>query len=70
MHDVDAASIDAIKEFRLRNWARRHYVTAVLRGPHWHPIVLDEMKRRDREMAVDGMRPVGGDADEMKSQAS
>ena len=53
MRAVDASSVDPIKEFRLRNWARRNYVSAAVRGPHWHPIVLEEMRRRDGELTVE-----------------
>jgi hypothetical protein len=42
-------SIDVIDEMRLRTWARRNFVPAIDRDPNWHPIVLDEMQRRDAE---------------------
>lgn len=44
--DVD---IDPIEEIRLRTWARTHYAPCEERDGGWHPIVLDEMKRKDRE---------------------
>ena len=41
--------VDVIEEFRLRRWAREHYVPAELRDRAWHPIVLEEMRRKDGE---------------------
>jgi hypothetical protein len=42
-------SIDPIEEMRLRAWARRHYAPANERDASLHPVVLDEMRRKDRE---------------------
>ena len=42
-------SIGVIQELRLRRWACEHYVRPELRRTTWHPIVLDEMARRDAE---------------------
>ncbi|MGE3315501.1 MAG: hypothetical protein AB7O26_10330 [Planctomycetaceae bacterium] len=42
--------VDVLRELRLRNWARANYVPSDERKPTWHPIVLDEMSRRDCEM--------------------
>ena len=44
LHDVDF-----IEEVRLRRWARENYVPAADRNATWHPIILDEMSRKDRE---------------------
>jgi len=42
---------NVIAELRLRRWARENYVPEQERhGMSWHPIVLDEMKRRDTEL--------------------
>ena len=41
--------VDPVEEMRMRTWARRHYAPAQDRDENWHPIVLDEMVRRDRE---------------------
>lgn len=41
--------IDPVEEMRLRTWARRHYAPASDRDSSWHPIVLEEMARRDLE---------------------
>ncbi len=43
-------SISLIQELRLRQWARRNYVPSESRrDDEWHPVVLDEMRRRDQE---------------------
>ena len=44
------AHLDITAELRLRRWARENHVPAHLRGPDWHPIVLDEMQARDAEI--------------------
>jgi hypothetical protein len=41
--------LDFIEELRLRRWARENYVPAGLRQPSWHPVVHDEMKKKDHE---------------------
>lgn len=41
--------IDLIEELRLRRWARENYVPAPKRERNWHPIVIDEMSKKDRE---------------------
>uniref|UniRef100_A0A7C4QP54 Uncharacterized protein n=1 Tax=Schlesneria paludicola TaxID=360056 RepID=A0A7C4QP54_9PLAN len=41
--------VDPIEEMRLRTWARRNYLPSQERDDSWHPIVLDEMNRMDRE---------------------
>lgn len=43
-------AVDPVEEMRLRTWARRHYLPAGERNSGLHPIVLDEMTRRDREV--------------------
>ena len=44
--------LDFVAELKLRQWARRNYVTPELRhDDDWHPIVLEEMRRRDGELA-------------------
>ena len=44
------AELDFIEELRLRRWARENYVPADRRAADWHPVALDEMTRRDREL--------------------
>lgn len=41
--------VDAIEEIRLRTWARQNYLPRDLRDRSWHPIILDEMQRKDQE---------------------
>jgi hypothetical protein len=45
-----AAELDFIEELRLRRWARENYVSRDRRELSWHPIILDEMARKDVEM--------------------
>jgi hypothetical protein len=44
------AEVDFIEELRLRRWARENYVPPDERERSWHPVVLDEMARKDVEM--------------------
>ena len=43
--------VDVIEELRLRRWARENYVLSPERDAAWHPIILDEMNRKDGEFA-------------------
>jgi hypothetical protein len=45
------AEVDFIEELRLRRWAREHHTPRNQRKLSWHPVILDEMDRKDREMA-------------------
>ncbi|MCA9079933.1 MAG: hypothetical protein KDA58_05210 [Planctomycetaceae bacterium] len=45
-----APSVDPVEEIRLRVWARQHYVPQEQRSD-LHPVILDEMRRRDEELA-------------------
>jgi hypothetical protein len=45
-----AGELDFIEELRLRRWARQHYVARGHRDLTWHPVILDEMDRKDLEM--------------------
>lgn len=45
------AELDFIEELRLRRWARQNYVSPEQRDRSWHPVVLDEMDKKDLEMA-------------------
>lgn len=51
MLSSDMAGIDLTDELQLRHWARTNYVPADTRESDWHPIVLDEMRRRDEELS-------------------
>ena len=46
-----AADVDFIEELRLRRWARENYVQPSQRQLYWHPVILDEMDRKDDEVA-------------------
>ena len=41
--------VDFIEELRLRRWARENYVPTAERNRGWHPIILEEMSRKDQE---------------------
>ena len=43
------AELDLIEELRLRRWAREHYVPRNERRTSWHPVVHDEMSKKDTE---------------------
>lgn len=45
--------LDFIEELRLRRWARENYVPAPERKGSWHPVVHDEMDRKDAECYAD-----------------
>lgn len=48
--EMDAGpDVDPVEEMRLRTWARKNYAPAEERDDGWHPIVLDEMDRKDQE---------------------
>ena len=43
------SELDFIEELRLRRWAREHYVAPDLRQHSWHPVVHEEMEKKDLE---------------------
>jgi hypothetical protein len=45
-----AAEVDFIEELRLRRWARENYVPRTQRQVSWHPVILDEMDRKDEDL--------------------
>jgi hypothetical protein len=45
------SELDLIEELRLRRWAREHYVPRSERERTWHPVVLDEMERKDSDLS-------------------
>ena len=47
------AELDLIEELRLRRWAREHYVPRDERRTSWHPVVHDEMNKKDGEGGPD-----------------
>ena len=50
--------LDFIEELRMRRWARENYVPGGRREASWHPIVLDEMDKKDLEMSDAEPTPV------------
>ena len=48
---IPAYDVDFIEELRLRRWARENYRPSNERDTTWHPIILDEMSRKDGEFA-------------------
>ncbi len=50
MSDAETSTIDFVRELRLRQWARQHWVSCEARRSTWHPIVLDEMSIKDGEL--------------------
>ena len=44
-----AAELDFIEELRLRRWARENYVPRSRRQVSWHPVVHQEMERKELE---------------------
>jgi hypothetical protein len=47
--DLSTSAVDLIRELQLRRWARENYVPVAQRDTAWHPIILDEMSRKDGE---------------------
>ena len=47
-----SAELDFIEELRLRRWARENYTPPEQRHPSWHPVVHEEMTKKDLEMVV------------------
>ncbi len=45
----EPSDVDPIDEMRLRTWARKNYTPSSKRPSDWHPIILDEMGKKDRE---------------------
>ncbi len=40
--------VDLVQEMQLRTWARTHYQPPTQRNTKWHPVILDEMSRKDQ----------------------
>jgi hypothetical protein len=49
------AEVDLIEELRLRRWARENYVPSEQRSRSWHPVILEEMLRKDAEVEPEGI---------------
>jgi len=48
-HSEPIQDVDFVEEIRLRTWARHNYAPQNERNRTWHPVILDEMRRKDRE---------------------
>jgi len=46
------AELDFIEELRLRRWARENYVPPESREQTWHPVVHEEMEKKDTEAGL------------------
>jgi len=46
------AELDFIEELRLRRWARENYVGRNDRQSSWHPVIHDEMNKKDSEVGA------------------
>jgi hypothetical protein len=44
------ADLDFIEELRLRRWARENYVPREQCQASWHPVIQDEMGKKDHEV--------------------
>jgi len=44
------SEVDFIEELQMRRWAREHYVPRSKRETNWHPIVHEEMEKKDYEV--------------------
>ena len=54
-----AASLDLVEELRLRRWAREHYVVASQRDAGWHPMIHEEMARKEQDLIAERIDPIG-----------
>ena len=51
------AELDFIEELRLRRWARENYVPPNQRKHSWHPIVHEEMEKKDVDVGTSAATP-------------
>ncbi len=49
--------LDFIEELRLRRWARENHVPAENRESSWHPVIHEEMARKDDDLRDEDIRP-------------
>jgi hypothetical protein len=54
--------LDLIEELRLRRWARENFVPIDQRQTNWHPVILEEMDRKDDERVPNEAILVGSEA--------
>ena len=53
-----SVGLDLVEELRLRRWARENYAPVEERSVDLHPVILEEMDRRDAEVAGRDDQPV------------
>ena len=51
------AELDFIEELRLRRWARENYVPRGERKHTWHPVIHQEMEKKDHESGSPSATP-------------
>jgi len=49
--------LDFIEELRMRRWARENYVAPEERSQKWHPVIREEMEKKDNEAGSPLARP-------------
>ena len=54
--------LDLIEELRLRRWRRENFVPIDQRQTNWHPVILEEMDRKDDERVPNEAILVGSEA--------
>ena len=58
MTESQTRYVDMIEELQMRTWARENYVAADQRDVSLHPVILEEMHRRDVELTASGQSTV------------
>jgi len=53
-----SVGLDLVEELRLRRWARENYAPVDERSVDLHPVILEEMDRRDAEVALLACPPI------------
>ena len=52
-----SAELDFIEELRMRRWARENYVPRGRRKTSWHPVVHEEMEKKEIEAGAEDITP-------------
>ena len=60
MTESRSQGIDMIEELQMRTWARENFVEADQRDTSLHPVILEEMRRRDTELAATTVKAPAG----------
>jgi hypothetical protein len=51
------AELDFIEELRMRRWARENYVPPSERKHTWHPVIHEEMEKKEHEAKAPSTTP-------------